>query len=181
MFWRVRFFSSHLRFSGVFSANLTGAEKKRTLQKHPFRRPFPYTTPSLLDFWGSFPMESDSSHPQSRVLKILIRFPLKNCPLRAWQDDCRRETSWLSLRRSLCFAASTAKQTLMQVFKRRGERDNTSRPPIRMIITIIKIEPFPPKEAGQGDPGRAYRNAFPILARLPLYQTGRIPENRGLV
>ena len=46
VFWRVRFFSSHLRFSGVFSANLTGAEKKRTLQKHPFRRPFPCTTPS---------------------------------------------------------------------------------------------------------------------------------------
>ena len=33
---------------------------------------------SVFDFWGSFPMESDSSHPQSRVLKILIRFPLEN-------------------------------------------------------------------------------------------------------
>ena len=37
VFRRVRFFSSHLRFSGVFRANLTGAEKKRTLQKHPFQ------------------------------------------------------------------------------------------------------------------------------------------------
>ena len=42
----------------------------------------------LLDFWGSFPMESDSSHPQSRVLKILVRFPLKNCL-------CRCGTLWL--------------------------------------------------------------------------------------
>ena len=36
VFWRVRFFSSHLRFSDVFRANLTGAEKKRTLPKTPF-------------------------------------------------------------------------------------------------------------------------------------------------
>ena len=36
VFWRVRFFSSHLGFPSVFRANLTGAEKKRTLQKHPF-------------------------------------------------------------------------------------------------------------------------------------------------
>ena len=44
----------------------------------PFLPPlFPHS--SLLDFWGLFPMESDSSHPQSRVLKILIRFPLKEC------------------------------------------------------------------------------------------------------
>ena len=35
-FWRVRFFSAPLRFSGVLRANLEGAEKKRTLQKHPF-------------------------------------------------------------------------------------------------------------------------------------------------
>ena len=48
VFWRVRFFSSHLRFSGVFSANLTGTEEKQTLQKHPLRRPFPRTTPSPL-------------------------------------------------------------------------------------------------------------------------------------
>ena len=32
VFWRVRFFSSHLRFSNVYRANLHGAEKKRTLQ-----------------------------------------------------------------------------------------------------------------------------------------------------
>ena len=39
---------------------------------------FANTLPNnVLDFWGSFPMESDSSHPQSRVLKILIRFPPK--------------------------------------------------------------------------------------------------------
>ena len=42
------FSSSHLRFSDVFRANLAGPEKKRTLQKHPFGRPFPRTTPSPL-------------------------------------------------------------------------------------------------------------------------------------
>ena len=47
-FGESRFFSSHLRFPGVLSANLKGAEKKRTLQKHPFGRPFPCTTPSPL-------------------------------------------------------------------------------------------------------------------------------------
>ena len=40
-FWRVRFFFAPLSFffqdiSGVLRANLKGAEKKRTLQKHPF-------------------------------------------------------------------------------------------------------------------------------------------------
>ena len=33
---------------GVLRANLKGAEKKRTLQKHPFGQPFIRTTPSLL-------------------------------------------------------------------------------------------------------------------------------------
>ena len=47
-FWRVRFFSAPLRFSGVLRANLKGAEKKRTLQKHPFGRPFLRATPSPL-------------------------------------------------------------------------------------------------------------------------------------
>ena len=35
-FWRVRFLSAPLRFSCVLRANLKGAEKKRTLQKHTF-------------------------------------------------------------------------------------------------------------------------------------------------
>ena len=50
-FWRVRFLSAPLRFSGSFSCfkrNLKGAEKKRTLQKHPFGQPFLRTTPSPL-------------------------------------------------------------------------------------------------------------------------------------
>ena len=46
--WRVRFFSAPLRFSGVLRASLKGGEKKRTLQKHPFGRPFLRTAPSLL-------------------------------------------------------------------------------------------------------------------------------------
>ena len=41
-FWRVRFFSAPLR------ANLKGAEKKQTLQNHPFGRPFLRTTSSSL-------------------------------------------------------------------------------------------------------------------------------------
>ena len=50
-FWRVRFFSAPLRFSGpssVLRENLKGAEKKRTLQKHPFGQPLLRTTPSPL-------------------------------------------------------------------------------------------------------------------------------------
>ena len=50
-FWRVRFFSALLRFSGPFRvvrANLKGAEKKRTIQKHPFGQPFLRKTPSPL-------------------------------------------------------------------------------------------------------------------------------------
>ena len=48
-FWRVRFFSARLRFSLKHlkgPENLKGAEKKRTLQKHPFGQPFLRTTPS---------------------------------------------------------------------------------------------------------------------------------------
>ena len=47
-FWRVRFFSAPLRFSDVLRATLKGAEKKWTLQKHPFGQPFLRTTPSPL-------------------------------------------------------------------------------------------------------------------------------------
>ena len=50
-FWRVRFFSAPLEFFRTFKSkpNLKeGAEKKRTLQKHPFGQPFLRTTPSLL-------------------------------------------------------------------------------------------------------------------------------------
>ena len=39
VFWRVRFFSAPLRFSSVLRANLKGAEKRWTLQKHPFGQP----------------------------------------------------------------------------------------------------------------------------------------------
>ena len=47
-FWRVHFFSAPFKFSDVLRASLKGAEKKRTLQKHPFGRPFLRTTPSPL-------------------------------------------------------------------------------------------------------------------------------------
>ena len=39
-FWRVRSLSAPLRFSDVLRANLKGAEKKRTLQKHPLENRF---------------------------------------------------------------------------------------------------------------------------------------------
>ena len=45
-FWRVHFFSAPLRFALKTSENLKGADKKRTLQKHPFGQPFLLTTPS---------------------------------------------------------------------------------------------------------------------------------------
>ena len=48
VFWRVRFFSATLRFALKTLDNLKGAEKKRTLQKHPFGQPFLCTTPSPL-------------------------------------------------------------------------------------------------------------------------------------
>ena len=51
-FWRVRFFSAPLRFSlktpERSRENLLGAEKKRTLRKHPFGQPFLRATPSPL-------------------------------------------------------------------------------------------------------------------------------------
>ena len=47
-FWMFHFFSAPLEFSGVVRANLKGTEKKRTLQKHAFGRPFLRTTPSPL-------------------------------------------------------------------------------------------------------------------------------------
>ena len=46
--WRVRFFSAPLRFALKTSENLEGAEKKRTIQKHPFGQPFLRTTTSPL-------------------------------------------------------------------------------------------------------------------------------------
>ena len=48
LFERVRFFSAPLRFALKNPENVKGAEKKRTLQKHPFGQPFLCTTPSLL-------------------------------------------------------------------------------------------------------------------------------------
>ena len=47
-FWRVSFFSAPLRLALKTPENLKGAEKRRTLQKHPFGQPFLRTTPSLL-------------------------------------------------------------------------------------------------------------------------------------
>ena len=48
-FWRVRFFSAPIKAFRCFKrATLKGAEKKRTLQKHPFGQPFLRTTPSPL-------------------------------------------------------------------------------------------------------------------------------------
>ena len=63
VFWRVRFFSAPLRFSDVLRANLNGGQKKRTLQKHPFGRPFPRTTPSPL-LWRALTFRSWTSAPQ---------------------------------------------------------------------------------------------------------------------
>ena len=47
-FWRVRFLSVLFRFALKIPENLQGAEKKRTLQKHPFGQLFLRTTPSPL-------------------------------------------------------------------------------------------------------------------------------------
>ena len=67
VFWRVRLFSSHLRFSDVSRANLNGAEKKRTLQKHPVGRPFPRTTPSPL-LWRAMLISRSSPNRASSCL-----------------------------------------------------------------------------------------------------------------
>ena len=60
-----------LRFSGVFSANLTGAEKKRTLHETPWgRRPFPRTTPSPLTF-GALWIKKSASYFWGAVRTIV--------------------------------------------------------------------------------------------------------------
>ena len=55
------FFSALLDFSVVLSANLKGAGKKRTLQKHPFGQPFNRMTPSLL-LWRA-PSKEEYGYP----------------------------------------------------------------------------------------------------------------------
>ena len=62
-FWRVRFFSLPLRFALKTPENLKGAEKKRTLQKHPFGRPFLRTTPSPL-LWRT-PISQFNERPRA--------------------------------------------------------------------------------------------------------------------
>ena len=62
---------SHLRFSGVFRANLTGQEKKRTLQKHPFGRPFPRTTPSPL-LWRALIVNQNASFVPTSLCRFNI-------------------------------------------------------------------------------------------------------------
>ena len=61
-FWRVRFFSSHLRFSGDLRANLNGAEKKTDTPKTPF-----WTTVSPHDAFSA-PFRGNP-----RVSKISVR------------------------------------------------------------------------------------------------------------
>ena len=68
VFWRVHFFSSHSRFSDVFRANLTGAEKKRTPQNHLFGRPFPRTTPSPL-LWRALIILATKPNPHRLARK----------------------------------------------------------------------------------------------------------------
>ena len=65
-------------FPGVFRANLTGAEKKRTLQKQPFGRPFPHTTPSPL-LWRALRNGKQSQiHPRRNVYHKILKtsFPV---------------------------------------------------------------------------------------------------------
>ena len=58
-------------FSGVLRENLKGAEKKRTLQKHPFGQPFLRTTPSPL-LWRAL------KFPQKMNFQT---FPRCNCKI----------------------------------------------------------------------------------------------------
>ena len=53
LLWSLKVFQD---LSAVLRANLKGAEKKRTLQKHPFGQPFLRTTPSPL-LWRRSHME----------------------------------------------------------------------------------------------------------------------------
>ena len=57
--WRL---SAPLRLSCVLRANLKGAEKKRTLQKHPFGQPFLRTTPSPL-LWRTLILRCSGTIP----------------------------------------------------------------------------------------------------------------------
>ena len=58
--------------SCVLRANLKGAEKKRTLQKHPFGQPFLRTTPSPL-LWRALKKE------ESEPLEPFFRTRNRNC------------------------------------------------------------------------------------------------------
>ena len=70
-FWRVRFFSAPFRFSDVLRENLKGAEKKRTLQKHPFGQPFLRTTPSPL-LWRALTSASRHSMKSCHIDTFLL-------------------------------------------------------------------------------------------------------------
>ena len=85
---RVFLESPFLLCSGVLRENLKGAEKKLTLQKHPFGQPFLRTTPSPLlwralnltaiqRFPGSFPNFPGSSQTSPEV----PRLPRRSAPL----------------------------------------------------------------------------------------------------
>ena len=94
----------------------------------------------LSDFWGLFPMESGSSHPQSRVLKILIRFPLKECLSRH-----NRMTAFMRHRGfrfvALLHAALHAVTNAFCILRHGGGRQS-SPPPI--AIAVIKTATFFP-------------------------------------
>ena len=66
-FWRVRFFSASLK-------TLRGAEKKRTLQKHPFGQPFLCTTPSPL-LWRALRRSFACRKDQENFLLCAANFP----------------------------------------------------------------------------------------------------------
>ena len=133
----------------------------------------------MLDFWGLFPMESDSSHPQSRVLKILIRFPLKNCPSghgRMTADVRRRGFRFAPLLLAAC-----NKHVCTNAFLRHGGRTTRHRPPpIGSQSLPLKCNSFSPRGLREDDPRCTHRNASQIPPQLPLPMLGRIPQSEGL-
>ena len=79
--------------SGVLRANLKGAEKKRTLQKHPFGQPFLRTTPSPL-LWRALKSRSKKINANYFCTKFFNNPSGHGRP---------RRKSWMSARKNAFF------------------------------------------------------------------------------
>ena len=90
-------------------------------------------------------------------------------PLRTSRSQCCRDS--ISVSQALCILGMTHWGIQQQIKKTNSRHPADSSDHLRFAkkCNFFLLE--------RRVPGRAYKNAFPILARLPLQQSGRIPEN----